>query len=100
MPNSGKIILTLLWIGIAVSSIAVGMSNGVVGNLGAKKESIRTYLRPLFPLMLAILLLGETFEIFHRVAFVIDIGGIWLFRLGKSVSEDYLLYLYLRKSLA
>tara|TARA_B100000214_G_scaffold135002_1_gene96052 strand:- start:27 stop:308 length:282 start_codon:yes stop_codon:yes gene_type:complete len=93
MPNSGKIILTLLWIGIAVSSIAVGMINDVVRNLGAKKENIRTYLRPLFPLMLAILLLGERFEIFHRVAFVIDTGGIWLFRLEKSVSEDYLNYL-------
>ena len=78
MPVNGEIILTLLWIGIAVTSIAVGMNNAVVRNLGANKASISNYLRSLFTALLAILLIGEIFEIYHGIAFILVISGIWL----------------------
>ena len=87
MPISGEIILTLLWVGIAVTSIAVGMNNAVVRNIGANKASISNYLRSLFTALFAILLLGETFEIYHGVAFILVIGGIWLLSLGNSVTD-------------
>ena len=88
MPVNGEIILTLLWIGIAVTSIAVGMNNAVVRNLGANKASISNYLRSLFTALLAILLIGEIFEIYHGVAFILVISGIWLLSMGRSINED------------
>tara|TARA_B100000287_G_C20541144_1_gene744713 strand:- start:99 stop:971 length:873 start_codon:yes stop_codon:yes gene_type:complete len=88
MPVNGEIILTLLWIGIAVTSIAVGMNNAVVRNLGANKASISNYLRSLFTALLAILLIGEIFEIYHGIAFILVISGIWLLSMGRSINED------------
>ena len=88
MPINGEIILTLLWIGIAVTSIAVGMNNAVVRNLGANKASISNYLRSLFTALLAILLIGEIFEIYHGIAFILVIGGIWLLSMGRSINEN------------
>ena len=88
MPVSGEIILTLLWIGIAVTSIAVGMNNAVVRNLGANKASISNYLRSLFTALLAILLIGEIFEIYHGIAFILVISGIWLLSMGRSINEN------------
>ena len=88
MPVDGEIILTLLWIGIAVTSIAVGMNNAVVRNLGANKASISNYLRSLFTALLAILLIGEIFEIYHGIAFILVISGIWLLSMGRSINEN------------
>lgn len=88
MPVNGEIILTLLWIGIAVTSIAVGMNNAVVRNLGANKASISNYLRSLFTALLAILLIGEIFELYHGIAFILVISGIWLLSMGRSINEN------------
>ena len=88
MPINGEIIFTLLWIGIAVTSLAVGLNNAVVRNLGANKASISNYLRALFTALLAILLIGEVFEAYHGIAFILVITGIWLLSMGKSISEN------------
>ena len=88
MPVNGEIILTLLWIGIAVTSVAVGMNNAVVRNLGANKASISNYLRSLFTALLAILLIGETFEVYHGIAFILVVSGIWLLSMGRSLNEN------------
>ena len=88
MPVNGEIILTLLWIGIAVTSLAVGMNNAVVRNLGANKASISNYLRSLFTALLAILLIGETFEVYHGIAFILVVSGIWLLSMGRSLNEN------------
>ena len=88
MPVNGEIILTLLWIGIAVTSLAVGMNNAVVRNLGANKASISNYLRSLFTALLAILLIGEIFEMYHGIAFMLVISGIWLLSMGRSINEN------------
>ena len=88
MPVNGQIILLLLWIGIAVTSVAVGLNNAVVRNLGANKASISNYLRSLFTALLAILLIGEIFEIYHGIAFILVISGIWLLSMGRSINEN------------
>ncbi len=88
MPLNGEIILTLLWIGVAVTSVAVGMNNAVVRTLGANKASISNYLRSLFTALLAILLIGEIFEVYHGIAFLLVISGIWLLSMGRSVSHN------------
>ena len=88
MPINGEIILTLLWIGVAVTSVAVGMNNAVVRTLGANKASVSNYLRSLFTALLAILLIDEIFEVYHGVAFILVISGIWLLSKGKSIHEN------------
>ena len=88
MPINGEIILTLLWIGVAVTSVAVGMNNAVVRTLGANKASVSNYLRSLFTALLAILLIDEIFEVYHGVAFILVISGIWLLSKGKSPPEN------------
>ena len=88
MPVNGEIILTLLWIGVAVTSVAVGMNNAVVRTLGANKASVSNYLRSLFTALLAILLIDEIFEVYHGVAFILVISGIWLLSKGKSIQEN------------
>ena len=88
MPINGEIILTLLWIGVAVTSVAVGMNNAVVRTLGANKASVSNYLRSLFTALLAILLIDEIFEVYHGVAFILVISGIWLLSKGKWIQEN------------
>ena len=88
MPINGEIILTLLWIGVAVTSVAVGMNNAVVRTLGANKASVSNYLRSLFTALLAILLIDEIFEVYHGIAFILVISGIWLLSKGKSTHEN------------
>ncbi len=88
MPINGEIIITLLWIGVAVTSVAVGMNNAVVRTLGANKASVSNYLRSLFTALLAILLIDEVFEVYHGVAFILVISGIWLLSKGKSIGEN------------
>jgi drug/metabolite transporter (DMT)-like permease len=77
----------LLWIGIAVTAIAVGLNNAAVLSMGANKASIGNYLRSIFTALLAIGLLGESFEPFHGVALALVIGGVWLLSRGRSVGR-------------
>ena len=68
----------MLWVGIAVTVLAVGLTNTAVRIIGANKASMGNYLRAGFTAILAILLLGETFETFHAVGLVLVIGGVFL----------------------
>ena len=85
VPFTSEVILALLWIGVVVAALAVALNNAVIRSLGANKASIGNYLRAIFTTLLAILLLGESFEIYHGVALVLVIGGVWLISISKSV---------------
>jgi drug/metabolite transporter (DMT)-like permease len=80
-------ISALVWIGVAVTAIAVGLNNAAVLAMGANKASIGNYLRSIFTALLAIVLLGETFEPFHAVALALVIGGVWLLSRGRSLGR-------------
>lgn len=84
VPVTYDAIAALLWIGIAVTAIAVGLTNTAVRIIGANKASMANYLRAGFTAILAILLLGETFQTFHAVGLFLVIGGVLLMSRGRS----------------
>jgi drug/metabolite transporter (DMT)-like permease len=85
VPPTFEAVGALVWIGVAVTAIAVGLNNSAIRAIGANKASIGNYLRSIFTAMLAIALLGEAFEPFHAVALALVIGGVWLMSRGRSV---------------
>lgn len=87
VPITFEAISALVWIGVAVTAIAVGLNNAAVRAMGANKASIGNYLRSIFTALLAIVLLGESFEPFHAVALALVMGGVWLLSRGRSIGR-------------
>lgn len=75
---------TLLWVGIAITTIALGLTNAAVRRIGANKASMGNYVRSLFTAFLAILLLGEELHLFHAAAMAMVIGGVYLMTRGRG----------------
>ena len=46
--------------------------------IGPNRAGLFINLVPIFGTLLSIVLLGETFEVFHAIAIVLVMGGIWL----------------------
>lgn len=86
VPVTWFAIGTFLWVGIAVTAIAVGLLNAAIRRIGANKASMSNYMRALFTALLAVALLGEDFETFHMVAMVLVIGGVYLMTLGRQTT--------------
>ncbi len=85
VPFIGEAVASLLWVGIAVTALAVALTNTAIRRLGPNKASISNYMRVLFTAVLAILLLGESFEGYHMFGLVAVIGGVFLMTRGRSV---------------
>ena len=83
VPVTWFAIGSILWVGIAVTAIAVGLLNAAIRRIGANKASMSNYMRALFTALLAVLLLGEEFETFHLIAMVLVIGGVYLMTRGR-----------------
>lgn len=75
---------TLLWVGIAITTVAVGLTNTAVRIIGANKASMGNYVRSLFTAFLAIVLLGEELHMFHALALALVIGGVYLMTRGRA----------------
>jgi len=84
VPLTARSLMVIAWVGTAIAVVAVGLSNLGVLALGPAKASIAHYLRALFTATLAIVLLGETFELFHLAAFVLVIAGVLLMSRGQT----------------
>jgi len=85
VPFTGEAVASLLWVGIAVTALAVALTNTAIRRLGPNKASISNYMRVLFTAVLAILLLGESFEGYHMFGLLAVIGGVFLMTRGRSV---------------
>ncbi|NNE83010.1 MAG: DMT family transporter [Alphaproteobacteria bacterium] len=88
VPVNLVTISTLLWIGIAITTVAVGLTNTAVRLIGANKASMGNYVRSLFTAFLATVLLGEDLHLFHAVALALVLGGVYLMTRGRSVATD------------
>ena len=84
-------IFPILWVGIAVTAIAVGMISFSIRKVGANKASISNYMRALFTALLAVFILGETFENFHVYAIILILGGVFLMTRGTVVKSEFLI---------
>ncbi len=80
---------TLLWLGIAITTIAVGLMNTAVRLIGANKASMGNYVRSLFTAVLAIVLLSEELHLFHALALALVIGGVYLMTRGRTASGGF-----------
>lgn len=85
VPVSGEAIVSLLWVGIVVTALAVGLTNASIRRLGPNKASISNYMRVLFTAALAIALLGEDLQAYHLFGLVAVMGGVYLMTRGRSV---------------
>jgi len=84
VPLTPRALMVIAWVGTAIAVVAVGLSNLGVLALGPAKASVAHYLRALFTATMAVLILGESFELFHLVAFVLVIIGILLMSRGQT----------------
>jgi len=85
MPVTWESVGIMAWVGIVVAIFAVGFTNTSVLALGANKATIGNYIRALITAALAILILGETLEPFHLVAFALVVAGVLLLGRGRRV---------------
>lgn len=85
VPLTLEAVGALVWFGVAVTGLAVGLNNSVVRALGANKASIGNYLRSIFVALLAIVLLGEEFRLYHAIALALVIVGVGLLSRGRSI---------------
>lgn len=85
MPTDLQAIAIMLWLGIAVTVIAVSMSNTSVRLIGPNKASMLNYIRSAMAAGLAILLLGETLYPYHAIALALVVVGVYLMTRGRSV---------------
>lgn len=86
LPLTGEAIAGLLWIGIAVTVVALSMSNTAVRLIGANKASMLNYIRSSIAAILAIAILGETLHAYHAVALALVFAGVYLMTRGRNVT--------------
>jgi drug/metabolite transporter (DMT)-like permease len=86
MPADLTSVGVMLWLGIAVTVIALGMSNTAVRLIGANKASMLNYIRSAMAAILAIMLLGETLYAFHAIALLLVLAGVYLMTRGRNVA--------------
>lgn len=84
VPVTWVTVGSILWVGIAVTAIAVGLMSVVIRRIGANKASMSNYMRALLTALLAVVLLGEAFQAFHLIAMVLVIGGVVLMTRGRT----------------
>ena len=77
---------SILWVGIAVTAIAVALMSVAIRQIGANKASMSNYMRALFTALLAVVLLGEKFQTFHLIAMALVIGGVYLMTRGRRAT--------------
>ena len=78
IPYTAEALGTIIWIGVVVGVFAVGFTNSAVLSLGPNKASMSNYFRAVFTTALAILVLGESLQLFHGAAFLLVFAGIFL----------------------
>jgi drug/metabolite transporter (DMT)-like permease len=84
MPTDWHTIGVMLWLGIAVTVVALGMSNTAVRLIGANMASMLNYIRSALAAILAILLLGETLYPYHAIALLLVVAGVYLMTRRRS----------------
>jgi drug/metabolite transporter (DMT)-like permease len=87
MPVTFKSVAVMAWVGIAVAIVAVGCTNTVVLAIGANRSVMSNYVRAVLTALLAVLILGETLETFHLIAFALVVVGVVLLGRGRKVTK-------------
>lgn len=78
------------WLLVAVSALIPSITGQIcfmqgVQLIGPKRAGVFINLVPVFAAALAVVFLGEAFEIYHGVALVLVLGGLWLSERGEDL---------------
>ena len=80
-------IISVLWAGIMVGVAAIGLWNYTNLKLGANKASGTIHLRLILITIMAIYFLGERLELFHFIAFIIIMVGVFAITRAKPLRD-------------
>jgi drug/metabolite transporter (DMT)-like permease len=80
-------IVSVLWAGIMVGVVAIGLWNYTNLKLGANKASGTIHLRLIMITIMAITFLGERLELFHFIAFGIIMLGVFAIAQAKPKTD-------------
>jgi drug/metabolite transporter (DMT)-like permease len=70
-------LFAILWAAIVIAILAMWLWNLGVAEIGANKASVYVYVRLLFVTVGAILILGESLQTYHFIAFALVMAGIF-----------------------
>ena len=76
-------VVSVLWVAIIVAITAFFLWNVGIREIGANKASAFIYTRSLFATILAIIVLGETLQVYHFPAFILIVAGVYLVSRAK-----------------
>lgn len=88
VPLAPETFWAVAYLSIIASGIAYLTYSRSVELLGPNKAGLMSYLLPVFGVTLAIILLGESFEVFHAVGITILLLGVYLATKAKSVPRE------------
>jgi len=75
---SVKSVVSLTFLAIFPSVVAILIWNNAIGRIGPSKSTFYMYLIPVFTAILAIPLLGESIDVYHIVGAILIIIGVTL----------------------
>ncbi|MCP4388067.1 MAG: DMT family transporter [Gammaproteobacteria bacterium] len=87
MPSNNGWILVLL-VTLLPSLIAQIFFIQGVALIGPGRAGVFVNLVPVFASIMAVIFLGEAFELYHALALTLVLGGIWLSEIGKTVHQQ------------
>jgi drug/metabolite transporter (DMT)-like permease len=70
-------LFAILWAAVVIAILAMWLWNLGVAEIGANKASVYVYVRLLFVTVGAILILGESLQTYHFIAFALVMAGIF-----------------------
>jgi drug/metabolite transporter (DMT)-like permease len=84
----GVTIVTVLWMGIVISTASILLWNMCLSAIGTQKAAIFLNLNPIFAALFAIVFLGEQLFAYHFVGAVLVLGGITMvIRLARRAAS-------------
>lgn len=84
MPVTLATIGGVAYLAVISSIVAYLAYNRAVELIGANKAGLTSYLLPLCGTFFAVILLGESVHIYHVIAFILIIGGVYIAASAKS----------------
>jgi drug/metabolite transporter (DMT)-like permease len=78
MPVTATSVLAIAYVALFASILAYLAYNRVVELLGANTAGLTVHLVPVFGVILAVLLLGETLHVHHGLGIALIAAGLWL----------------------
>jgi len=88
LPVTATSVLAIGYVAVFASILAYLAYNRVVALLGANTAGLTVHLVPVFGVVLAVLLLGETLHLHHGLGIALIASGLWLATRERAADSD------------